>query len=457
MSLPQRGTIKRKAPQVHVKAPTSPVLSFPNPSAIVRPTAAALSALPPSSDAVASSSTPSAHKRRLIVDSDDEGQSDTVPSANTFDPHTQHFDNLDEINLINRVLDSHPMRSMSPTVHADQESHAAAPTAAPPAAAVAEPGTAVAEPGAAVVRADQDQEQDTGFNSFPASMTIRLLFRRGEPLGKLRSIRDWPSPTFVLRRSDSYRVLLALIQQHIEELKAMKLENGSLVWPEPTPYVQPTNSSKQQHYRPIDAENYDVVLAGAWHAERRRLGAEADIQVRIYVYLKDGSVKSASSLQRAAQAQPRAVEANNHLEGDGGDIPHARLYHELRQIHVALAVLAGRIASGPAVQPEDGGQSAVPQSAPYRRAGHPDGERTGARAGQGTGVVPQEQHGIIRIMLFNDQWVPVMMDIGDMRRALGLAPVDRTVLGDRQQDHPPTRAPPGSSQVIDLDDEETPH
>ncbi|KAF9949508.1 hypothetical protein BGZ70_001752 [Mortierella alpina] len=113
---------------------------------------------------------------------------------------------------------------------------------------------------------------------------------------------------FTLRKSDSYSVLMTLLQQHIEELKARKPENRGLVWPHLTPYVQPTYSTNQQHYRPISAENYDVVLAAAWRAERRRLGAGADIIVKMYVYLKD-TAKSASSSQRAVQSQPRIEEA----------------------------------------------------------------------------------------------------------------------------------------------------
>ncbi|KAF9283095.1 hypothetical protein BGZ68_005581 [Mortierella alpina] len=443
MSLPQRGLKKRKAAQAHVKAPLSPALSFSYSPANVHATTEAPSTSPPPSNSIASnaeasSSTSSAHKRRLIVDSDDE---DPGPSANDLE---YHKDNLAELNLINQVLDSHPIGSMSPILHGDQVSHVAAATAATP----------VAEPDAASVGADQDPDSDS--TSFPAFMTIKLHFRRGKPLGYLRSIREWPSPTFTLQKSDTYEVLMAHIQQHLDELKARKPENRSLVWPEPTPYVQPTNSTNQQHYRPINAENYEVVLAAAWHAERRRLGAEADILVKMYVYLKDTAAKPTPSIQRARNAQARVEEANsfNAVDGNVEDVAPAGLYHELRQIHVALALLTARITSGP-VQPEEREGNEVPRNDPHPQAGHLGGQRTQVHEKEASGPVLQQQHEMIRIKL-NDHWVPVMMDIGDIRKALGFPPLDLRGYGD-QEVNPPSRAPAGPDHVIDLDHEETPN
>ncbi|CAO3568840.1 unnamed protein product [Mortierella alpina] len=389
---------------------------------------------PVSDNGAASFSTPSAHKRRLIVESDDEGQSD--PGLSVYD-YEYPYDNLSELNLINQVLGNDPARSMSPAIDTDPRSDVAA--------------AAVAEPSAALVGADQDHDADR--TTFPANMTIKLHFRRGEPLGSLRSIRDWPSPMFTLRKSDSYRALMTLLQQHIDELRAKKPENRGLVWPNMTPYVQPTSSTNQQHYRPISAENYDLVLAAAWRAERRRLGAGADIIVKMYVYLKD-TAKSTSSFQRSVQAQPRVEEANraSNMDRNVGDIPLAGLHHELRQIHETLALLATRIASGP-VQPDRGDHIAVPQSAPNRPAELTDEERIGDRSRQATDPAPQERHGMIRIKLFSDQWVPVMIDIGDMRRALGLTLFDISGRGEQQLD-PSPRAPLGPEYVIDLDHEE---
>ncbi|KAF9558676.1 hypothetical protein EC968_006895 [Mortierella alpina] len=459
MSLPQRGHKKRKADPVHVKPPSSPALSFSYSSASAHPTTAAPSDTPPFDtdfvdNTATSSSAPSVHKRRLIMDSDDEGQSDPGPSEAE---HEHRHNNPAELNLIQEVLDSHPGGSLSPPVDVDSESHAT----------TADAGTSAAVPGAALVGADQNQKLDS--TAFPAFITIKLHFRRGRPRSALRSIKGWPSPMFILRKSDSYRVLMDLLLQHVDELKARKPENRRLVWPERTPYVQPTHSTNQQHYIPISVENYDVVLAAAWHSERRRLGAGADIVVKMFVYLQE-TPKSVYAPRRLAQARLRMEEANrineaqarlrmeeanrvNNVDRNVGGDQNAELHHELRQIHATLALLASKIASN-SVQPEQENQTEVPQSALYRPAEYVEEVRTRVRERQTTAPPPQQQHAMIRIKLFNDQWVPVMMNIGDVRKALELPPLHFAGHSDHQQDFL-TRAPPRPDHVIDLDHEET--
>ncbi|KAF9283571.1 hypothetical protein BGZ68_005258 [Mortierella alpina] len=201
---------------------------------------------------------------------------------------------------------------------------------------------------------NQVRDSRPNFDVLPDTTKIILHFRKGEPLGTLRSVKDWPTPTWEHKREDGYYVLMGRIEHQIKRLKLMKPENAGLVWPAPVPYVQPTNHSTQRSYRPVNQEDYEKVLAHAWYSERRRLGNEESVRIRIYVYLNDGNDERSQHIQRAPVRR---------MEEAGRIIQEAFRYNQMRKQE---SHSTERVATN--IQAQESDQALVPDTPIFRQA-----------------------------------------------------------------------------------------
>ncbi|KAG0035354.1 hypothetical protein BGZ83_004062, partial [Gryganskiella cystojenkinii] len=246
----------------------------------------------------------------------------------------------------------------------------------------------------------------------PDTVKILIHFRRGEPLGNLRSIRDWPSPSFSHGKDEGFGFLLGRITNHVTTLRNMKPENAGLVWNPSEPYVQPTNSTKQKNFKRIDDETYERVIARAWYAEKRRLGDTGDVSVKIFVYLKDTAIKG-MTIQR--QKQERIEAANKRIK-------EAQLAGRLANVGKFTAAVMARDEAMRTTATPDEEDIPIRENHLYHQT-----LRLDERAAQLAQDQAQERENVreiqsISMQLVGDQWVRVPIDIAQLRIALGLPP-----------------------------------
>ena len=251
------------------------------------------------------------------------------------------------------------------------------------------------------------QEERPNVKRLPQALRIMLNLRRGDPLGAPRLIKGWPAPTWTHYEEDGFGVFINRIKIHIRNLKALDPKNRGLVWTGSVPYIQPTSSTKQLNYIPLNGEDFEQVLAKAWKAEKKRLGDKGDVQVKVFVYLKDNEVGN-----QAAQgaSQTRVEEAPRQI--NSVKKPDSRGTGQSTQTNLSSdrTSLAARV-------PQQQRSLARPPSSQERRPNAPI-------------LLPAtDEFCIVRVKLWNDQWVPLRIHAGDLRQALGLGPVDRTPAG----------------------------
>lgn len=262
----------------------------------------------------------------------------------------------------------------------------------------------------------------------PASVKVSLHFRRGKPLGKLRSIRDWPIPSWSHSKDEGYGFLIGRITNHVTTLRGMKPENAGLVWSPAEPYVQPTNSTKQKGYQRIDDETYEKVIARAWHAEKKRLGDDSQASVKIFVYLMDtsdrGMTVKRQSKKRIEEANMRILEAQT-----AGRLLNVGKF--------TAAVMARDEALRTTATPAEE-DLPIRNNALYNQAQRLDERARQLSEDQAQRSTETRDIQTIRVQLVGDQWIQVPIDIAQLRRALGLPPALPLVdLLQRPMDPPP--------------------
>ncbi|KAG0195888.1 hypothetical protein BGX28_000426 [Mortierella sp. GBA30] len=375
-----------------------------------------------------------ARKRRLIVEEDDEEEEPTEndhrsspPALASHEPPIEQNATIDQIDLFDQAA---PSYAREPSTTRDDLD--------------------VSDFNDPDLPDDIDASLDELFRdgrpnleALPDSFKILLHFGRGEPLGNLRSIRDWPTPTWIHKKEDGYGVLLGRITDHITALKAKKQEYRGLEWPTRVPYVQPTNSSKQKSFQPTNESDYEKVLAHAWHAERKRLGGEEGVIVKIFVYLKDNGAKSSSTLQRASQ---KRIEEANRL------INRARAAGDLPQVGKFTQAMLSRDMASANNQSQDGQPIVVPDNPVYRQAARLDQKAAEVSSARREAAREAREITTIGFQMYGNQWVRIPIDIAELRRALGLPRFDITDLDERPMDPPPRPSP----DMEDFDHHEDP-
>ncbi|GJJ75952.1 hypothetical protein EMPS_08310 [Entomortierella parvispora] len=217
------------------------------------------------------------------------------------------------------------------------------------------------------------QSQRPDIFQLPSKIQISLNFKRGEPRGAPRSIKAWPTPTWTHYKEDGFSVLVGRISNHLRNLQAIDIKNRGLYWPGSVPYIQRSHSTKQMNYPSLNEDNCYRALAKAWYNEKKRVGDEGDVQVKVFVYLKDKNIEN---------------QAIQHT-----------------QVHASTETWA----AAPMARRMDKSQATpVPSQETERR---------------GSLLVPgADETCQVRVQMCDNQWVRLRIHMGDLKQALGLGP-----------------------------------
>ncbi|KAG1695886.1 hypothetical protein DVH05_019241 [Phytophthora capsici] len=259
----------------------------------------------------------------------------------------------------------------------------------------------------------------------PDSITCRLFIKNGQPYGSCRN-KVSPTPSFVYRIADGYRVLLAKVEEHFESKLPGQWSSDFAI------YFKPTNNAYQKDFQVLctDSDAMRVQLDTAWHKARLRNGGQAGFVLELYIYVPK-PVEQTTTLRRATAS---------------------RIQEQMPR--VAGLLREQGIAAGPATQTymataqarlPDGAPLAVPDNTTFRQLQHVDAQQA---AMDETLQREQQQaaaeYHLVRIKI---QDVPVAMqvNISDLRLALGLPSFSL---------RPPFRAPTAVATAAPTEDME---
>ena len=145
---------------------------------------------------------------------------------------------------------------------------------------------------------------DTDDFQLPATVTISLHARKGEPQTRLRASKGLPDGVTWSHDTadDNYTVFCGRIKGHLQGLNGVSWPQGA------RPFIRPKLSTSQQNYVELSEENLADEIERAWIIERKRLGRDRDVKIHIFIYLASSisnrrNPGTGNGLQRATGAR----------------------------------------------------------------------------------------------------------------------------------------------------------
>ncbi|KAE9300091.1 hypothetical protein PF001_g15126 [Phytophthora fragariae] len=235
----------------------------------------------------------------------------------------------------------------------------------------------------------------------PESISCRLFIKNGQPYASGRN-KVPPSPSFVLKVAEGYRVLRAKVEEHFEN----KLPGQ---WrPDFVLYFKPTNNASQKDFQVLcsDGDALRVQLDMAWYKARlRKNEGQAGFMLELYIYV------------------PKPVEPTTKLRRATA----ARIQEQMPRVAVLLRKQG--IAAGPATQNymavtqarlPDGAPLAVPDNTTFRQLQQVDAQQAAMdEAMQGEQQLANAEYHLVCVKI-QDVPVATQVNISDIRAALGL-------------------------------------
>ncbi|CAO3567095.1 unnamed protein product [Mortierella alpina] len=152
-----------------------------------------------------------------------------------------------------------------------------------------------------------------------AAIDIKLHPRKGQPLTHCRAPKDFPGPFDLLLSTehDSYTTFCSKIRA---QLTASLPEYS---WPRDThPYLRPTHSATQTHYKELTDDNFETRMHKAWRTESRRLdGTDEAVYIHVFAYLikaEKGEDKLTNGSSRRTQSSANHTTATTHTTTASG-------------------------------------------------------------------------------------------------------------------------------------------
>ncbi|KAF9944371.1 hypothetical protein BGZ70_004715, partial [Mortierella alpina] len=172
-------------------------------------------------------------------------------------------------------------------------------------------------------RTPQQQPQPKQHPKTPRTVAdtilIKLHPRKGQPLTHCRAPKDFPG-AFDLSLStehDSYTTFCSKIRAQL--VAALP----DYAWPRDAhPYLRPTHSATQTHYKELTDDNFESKIIKAWRTEARRLnGTEEEVYIHVFAYLIKAEkgvdvLSNSNSSSGSGRVGRRTHSSANHTTAD---------------------------------------------------------------------------------------------------------------------------------------------
>lgn len=254
----------------------------------------------------------------------------------------------------------------------------------------------------------------------PETIHTKLHFRKGQPLTRCRSTKDLPDPQSWTHNleDDSFVFIRERIKQRAAGIKGF-------VWPEDEyPYIQPTHSSAQKNFHPLNEENFQDGLVKAWRAEARRLhGDSTQVFVHLYAYLV-ATDEGRSTIQRATRSRLQTAHKVISNAMNQQNLPNLGT--------MTVNHLARRLARLPSMPSSDNVE--VPPTNTFRQIQHLDSQVQALD--QMDQLEAAERGNECRTIIFviDGHEVPLRFKVESMRHTLGLPRFDLTNIANFEGD-----------------------
>ncbi|RLN92589.1 hypothetical protein BBJ28_00026783 [Nothophytophthora sp. Chile5] len=234
----------------------------------------------------------------------------------------------------------------------------------------------------------------------PELLTCRLYIKNGLPLTSCHE-KVSPSPSFLFRVADVYRVLKAKVEEHFESKLPGKWTSELDI------YLKPSNNAPQKDFEALCPASDGLLtqLNTTWHKARLRRNGQAGFVLMLSVYVPKPT-EQVTTLRRAsaARVQEQVPRVAALLREQG--LPTGGASERY------MAVTQARLPGDASI--------VVPDSTTFRQLQHIDTQQAAMDEEMaGDQQLASLECCLIRIKI-QDVPVPIQVNVRDLRAALGL-------------------------------------